>query len=144
MVVRVPIDKPLAIDKQQTMEKPRTDRRTTNNDKPSSSRGENQLKQNSSSSSSTSTTTLTLTAPPMIVSILLVTWIVYVVVWHAVLSNLPLSSPMGYAVHSRFWMQVMPCHCHRHCHCHCHCHPLTLLTYTTHTHSTHYSSCFPL
>lgn len=29
----------------------------------------------------------------------------YVLLWHGVLSNLPLDSPMPYAVHSRFWMQ---------------------------------------
>ncbi len=38
-------------------------------------------------------------------SCLLAVWIVYTCVWHAVLSNLPLSAPMPFAVHSRFWMQ---------------------------------------
>jgi len=32
-------------------------------------------------------------------------WVFYTLVWHCVLSNLPLSSPMPFAVHSRFWMQ---------------------------------------
>ena len=32
-------------------------------------------------------------------------WMFYTLVWHCVLSNLPLSSPMPFAVHSRFWMQ---------------------------------------
>ncbi len=33
------------------------------------------------------------------------TYVFYVLVWHGVLSNLPLSSPMPYVVHARFWMQ---------------------------------------
>ena len=32
-------------------------------------------------------------------------WSFYVIIWHCVLSNLPLSAPMPFAVHSRFWMQ---------------------------------------
>lgn len=32
-------------------------------------------------------------------------WVFYTLIWHCVLSNLPLSSPMPFAVHSRFWMQ---------------------------------------
>ena len=33
------------------------------------------------------------------------TYIFYVLVWHGVLSNLPLSAPMPFVVHSRFWIQ---------------------------------------
>jgi len=40
-----------------------------------------------------------------LVSLILVSWIVYTLVWHGVLSNLPLSHPMPFAVHARFWMQ---------------------------------------
>jgi len=40
-----------------------------------------------------------------IVLCILVLWLFYVLVWHCVLSNLPLNSPMPFAVHSRFWMQ---------------------------------------
>eukprot|EP01041_Mallomonas_annulata_P003920 gene3920-7816_t len=36
---------------------------------------------------------------------LVVAWVFYVLIWHGVLSNLPLSAPMPFAVHSRFWMQ---------------------------------------
>ena len=121
MIVRVPTkelkeskqqDQPQTMNKKQTMEKPSMDssRKKTNSDKPSSSasKQDNQLTQKKSTT--TNMTSLTLTAPPIIVWILLVTWMFYVVIWHAVLSNLPLSSPMGYAVHSRFWMQVMMCH----------------------------------
>ncbi len=36
---------------------------------------------------------------------LLNTWLFYTLIWHGVLSNLPLSSPMPYLVHARFWMQ---------------------------------------
>lgn len=32
-------------------------------------------------------------------------WAFYVIIWHGILSNLPLSSPMPYGVHARFWMQ---------------------------------------
>lgn len=32
-------------------------------------------------------------------------WAFYTLVWHGVFSNLPLSAPMPFAVHSRFWMQ---------------------------------------
>lgn len=32
-------------------------------------------------------------------------WVFYVVVWNGVLSNIPLSAPMPYGVHARFWMQ---------------------------------------
>jgi hypothetical protein len=32
-------------------------------------------------------------------------WIYYLLIWHCIFSNLPLSSPMPYNVHSRFWMQ---------------------------------------
>ena len=32
-------------------------------------------------------------------------WAFYVVVWNGVLSNIPLSAPMPYGVHARFWMQ---------------------------------------
>ncbi len=32
-------------------------------------------------------------------------WLFYTAVWNCVLSNLPLSAPMPFAVHSRFWMQ---------------------------------------
>lgn len=32
-------------------------------------------------------------------------WLFYVCVWHGILSNIPLSAPMPFAVHSRFWMQ---------------------------------------
>ena len=31
-------------------------------------------------------------------------WLFYVVVWHGVLSNIPLSAPMPFAVHSRYKM----------------------------------------
>lgn len=35
-------------------------------------------------------------------------YVLYEIVWHGVLSNLPLEhAPMSYAVHSRFWMQPM-------------------------------------
>ncbi len=37
--------------------------------------------------------------------IFLGTWLFYVVIWHSVLSNLPLDSPMPYIVHARFWIQ---------------------------------------
>jgi hypothetical protein len=42
--------------------------------------------------------------PPSLVEVycLLVCWIVYVIIWHGVLSNIPLSSPMPYGVHARF------------------------------------------
>jgi hypothetical protein len=33
------------------------------------------------------------------------TWFFYVIVWHGVLSNLPLDAPMPYIVHARFWIQ---------------------------------------
>ncbi|KAJ1412181.1 hypothetical protein B484DRAFT_422918 [Ochromonadaceae sp. CCMP2298] len=39
------------------------------------------------------------------VYVLLGLWVFYTVLWHCVLSNLPLSAPMPFAVHSRFWMQ---------------------------------------
>ena len=40
--------------------------------------------------------------------VVLVAWVFYQIVWHGILSNLPLaSSPMAYAVHSRFWMQPL-------------------------------------
>lgn len=32
-------------------------------------------------------------------------WFYYTILWHTVFSNLPLSSPMPYEVHARFWMQ---------------------------------------
>lgn len=41
---------------------------------------------------------------PIIFCLVLV-WVFYVLFWHIVLSNLPLSAPMPYAVHARFWMQ---------------------------------------
>jgi hypothetical protein len=37
--------------------------------------------------------------------LVLTMWLFYVLLWHCVLSNLPLSAPMPFAVHSRFWMQ---------------------------------------
>jgi hypothetical protein len=37
--------------------------------------------------------------------LVLAMWLFYVLLWHCVLSNLPLSAPMPFAVHSRFWMQ---------------------------------------
>jgi len=40
-----------------------------------------------------------------IVLCILTLWLFYVIVWHSILSNLPLNSPMPFAVHSRFWMQ---------------------------------------
>ena len=36
---------------------------------------------------------------------LLSSWLFYTLVWHCVLSNIPLSSPMPFGVHARFWMQ---------------------------------------
>lgn len=36
---------------------------------------------------------------------LLSSWLVYTLVWHCVLSNISLSSPMSFGVHARFWMQ---------------------------------------
>ena len=36
---------------------------------------------------------------------LLTSWVIYTAVWHCVLSNIPLSSPMPFGVHARFWMQ---------------------------------------
>jgi hypothetical protein len=41
---------------------------------------------------------------PIVLCIIML-WLFYVLVWHCVLSNLPLNSPMPFAVHSRFWMQ---------------------------------------
>jgi hypothetical protein len=32
-------------------------------------------------------------------------WLFYLLVWNGVLSNIPLSAPMPYGVHARFWMQ---------------------------------------
>ncbi len=37
--------------------------------------------------------------------VLLTTYTFYLIIWHLVLSNLPLDAPMPYGVHSRFWMQ---------------------------------------
>ena len=52
-----------------------------------------------SSSSSSSTSHFGTTA-------LLIAWLFYLSVWNGVFSNLPLSSsPMGYEVHARFWIQ---------------------------------------
>lgn len=36
---------------------------------------------------------------------LFLAWLFYTLIWHAVFSNLPLSAPMPYGVHARFWMQ---------------------------------------
>lgn len=44
-------------------------------------------------------------AAMMLIGNLVGMWLFYVLVWHCVLSNLPLSAPMPFAVHSRFWMQ---------------------------------------
>lgn len=44
-------------------------------------------------------------AGQVIILNLLAMWLFYVLLWHCVLSNLPLSAPMPFAVHSRFWMQ---------------------------------------
>jgi hypothetical protein len=44
-------------------------------------------------------------APPYDVVCLVTCWVVYVALWHGILSNIPLSSPMPYGVHARFWMQ---------------------------------------
>ncbi len=43
----------------------------------------------------------------MSIQILLVfgLWIYYTLIWHCVFSNLPLSAPMPFGVHARFWMQ---------------------------------------
>jgi len=41
----------------------------------------------------------------LLLCILVGTYSFYVLVWHGVLSNLPLSSPMPYLVHARFWIQ---------------------------------------
>ena len=41
----------------------------------------------------------------LLLSILVGTYMFYVLVWHGVLSNLPLSTPMPYIVHARFWIQ---------------------------------------
>lgn len=38
-------------------------------------------------------------------SVLLSCWAFYTTIWHCVLSNLPLDSPMPFGVHARFWMQ---------------------------------------
>ena len=63
-------------------------------------------------STSTGTSTevvVTRTSPwnagEVIVANLIAMWLFYVLIWHCVLSNLPLSAPMPFAVHSRFWMQ---------------------------------------
>jgi hypothetical protein len=40
-------------------------------------------------------------SPPLEVLCLLVSWTAYVLIWHGVLSNIPLSSPMPYGVHAR-------------------------------------------
>jgi hypothetical protein len=40
-----------------------------------------------------------------LVAVVVFMWLFYTLVWHCVFSNLPLSSPMPFAVHSRFWMQ---------------------------------------
>lgn len=37
--------------------------------------------------------------------IVLCLWLYYVFIWHCIFSNLPLSAPMPYGVHARFWMQ---------------------------------------
>ena len=39
------------------------------------------------------------------ISFLFIAWVFYIVVWNGVLSNIPLSAPMPYGVHARFWMQ---------------------------------------
>ena len=41
----------------------------------------------------------------LLVAVLIGMWLFYVIIWHFVLSNLPLNAPMPFAVHSRFWMQ---------------------------------------
>ena len=41
----------------------------------------------------------------LVAGLMVAAWGVYVSVWHGVLSNLPLATPMGFAVHARFWMQ---------------------------------------
>lgn len=38
---------------------------------------------------------------------LLICWVVYVLIWHGVLSNIPLSSPMPYGVHARYISLVL-------------------------------------
>lgn len=40
-----------------------------------------------------------------IMIVLLLVFAFYTITWHGVLSNLPLSSPMPYGVHARFWLQ---------------------------------------
>lgn len=42
---------------------------------------------------------------PLEIVCLIVAWLAYVGIWHGVLSNIPLNSPMPYGVHARFWMQ---------------------------------------
>ena len=51
------------------------------------------------------TSTSTRCANWKLLYILTGTYIFYVLVWHGVLSNLPLSAPMPYIVHARFWIQ---------------------------------------
>eukprot|EP00606_Chrysophyceae_sp_TOSAG23-5_P000078 GSChrysophyteH2.ASY1.ANO1.1134.1 assembled CDS len=41
----------------------------------------------------------------LLYNIFLGTWLFYILVWHGVLSNLPLNSPMPFIVHARFWIQ---------------------------------------
>lgn len=41
----------------------------------------------------------------LLLLILFGNWLFYTITWHAIFSNLPLSSPMPFAVHARFWMQ---------------------------------------
>jgi len=67
-------------------------------------------KSKANNTSNAATTTTAVKAAPwspsaVIVANLVAMWLFYVLVWHCVLSNLPLSSPMPFAVHSRFWMQ---------------------------------------
>ena len=40
-----------------------------------------------------------------VLSFVIGAWALYTLVWHCVLSNLPLSAPTPYGVHARFWMQ---------------------------------------
>jgi hypothetical protein len=40
-----------------------------------------------------------------VLSFVIGAWVLYTLVWHCVLSNLPLSAPTPYGVHARFWMQ---------------------------------------
>jgi hypothetical protein len=59
---------------------------------------ENDLNSSSSSPSSSITTF------PLFF-LLFSLWVFYTLVWHCIFSNLPLSAPMPFGVHARFWMQ---------------------------------------